>query len=63
MADIGGKNSETNRGDVVVIPPRLKHKFTNSVDRTHLPEFLSFAPAACFFHQIDLSQQCPARQS
>jgi mannose-6-phosphate isomerase-like protein (cupin superfamily) len=29
MADIGGKNSEMSMGDVVVIPPRVKHKFTN----------------------------------
>jgi mannose-6-phosphate isomerase-like protein (cupin superfamily) len=29
MADIGGRNSEMNIGDVVVIPPQVKHKFTN----------------------------------
>jgi Mannose-6-phosphate isomerase len=29
MADIGGKSSEMNMGDVVVIPPAVKHKFTN----------------------------------
>jgi mannose-6-phosphate isomerase-like protein (cupin superfamily) len=34
MADIGGKSSEMNMGDVVVIPPRVKHKFTNPDDTT-----------------------------
>jgi mannose-6-phosphate isomerase-like protein (cupin superfamily) len=28
-AEIGGKRSRMKAGDVVVIPPRVKHKFTN----------------------------------
>jgi mannose-6-phosphate isomerase-like protein (cupin superfamily) len=28
-AEIGGKRSRMRPGDVVIIPPRLKHKFTN----------------------------------
>jgi mannose-6-phosphate isomerase-like protein (cupin superfamily) len=28
-AEIGGKRSRIKAGDVVVIPPRVKHKFTN----------------------------------
>jgi mannose-6-phosphate isomerase-like protein (cupin superfamily) len=32
MADIGGKNLVMNMGDVVIIPPRVKHKFTNPGD-------------------------------
>jgi mannose-6-phosphate isomerase-like protein (cupin superfamily) len=29
-AEIGGKRSRMKAGDVVIIPPRVKHKFTNS---------------------------------
>ena len=32
MAEIGGKNLALNVGDVVMIPPRVKHKFTNPSD-------------------------------
>jgi mannose-6-phosphate isomerase-like protein (cupin superfamily) len=32
MADIGGRNLVMNIGDVVIIPPRVKHKFTNPGD-------------------------------
>jgi mannose-6-phosphate isomerase-like protein (cupin superfamily) len=32
MADIGGKILAMNMGDVVIIPPRVKHKFTNPGD-------------------------------
>ena len=32
MAEIGGKNLAMNVGDVVIIPPRVKHKFTNPSD-------------------------------
>jgi len=28
-AEIGGKRSRMKAGDVVIIPPRVKHKFTN----------------------------------
>jgi mannose-6-phosphate isomerase-like protein (cupin superfamily) len=29
-AEIGGKRSRMKPGDVMIIPPRVKHKFTNS---------------------------------
>ena len=29
-AEIGGKRSRMKAGDVVIIPPRVKHRFTNS---------------------------------
>lgn len=32
-ANIGGKRSRIKTGDVVVIPPRVKHKFTNRGDQ------------------------------
>lgn len=33
-ANISGKRSHMKAGDVVVIPPRVKHKFTNHGDHT-----------------------------
>jgi mannose-6-phosphate isomerase-like protein (cupin superfamily) len=33
VAEIGGKRSRMKAGDVVVIPPRVKHRFTNPGDR------------------------------
>ncbi len=32
-AEIDGKRSRVKTGDVVVIPPRVKHRFTNPGDR------------------------------
>lgn len=29
-AEIGGKRSRLKAGDAVIIPPRVKHRFTNS---------------------------------
>ena len=29
-AEIGGKHYRMKAGDVIIIPPRVKHKFTNS---------------------------------
>src|ERR1700736_3398829 len=32
-AEIGGKRSRMKAGDAVIIPPRVKHKFTNRGDQ------------------------------
>jgi mannose-6-phosphate isomerase-like protein (cupin superfamily) len=32
-AEIGGKRSRVKTGDVVIIPPRVKHRFLNRGDR------------------------------
>jgi mannose-6-phosphate isomerase-like protein (cupin superfamily) len=29
-AEIGGKRSRMKAGDVVIVPPRVKHRFTNT---------------------------------
>jgi mannose-6-phosphate isomerase-like protein (cupin superfamily) len=43
MADIGGRNLVMNIGDVVIIPPRVKHKFTNPGD-TRILTFNVYCP-------------------
>src|SRR5436190_1879122 len=42
-AEIGGKRSRMKAGDVVVIPPRVKHKFTNGGERPAVT-FSVYAP-------------------
>ena len=43
VAEIGGKRSRMKAGDVVVILPRVKHKFTNRSKRPALT-FSVYAP-------------------
>jgi mannose-6-phosphate isomerase-like protein (cupin superfamily) len=43
-ADIGGKILAMNMGDVVIIPPRVKHKFTNPGD-TRAVTFNVYCPS------------------
>ncbi|MEO8350582.1 MAG: cupin domain-containing protein [Chthoniobacteraceae bacterium] len=44
-AEIAGKRSRMKAGDVVVIPPRRKHKFTNREDVPALT-FSVYSPSA-----------------